>query len=271
MTLKGNLRDFSFTQLLNLINLANKSGALYVERPGLNTRTIFQNGKLAYFESSDEQPSFLKSLTDHQLITASQHRLLRERLAGMNDHEAGIYLVNAGYTTLDEVLSILEKEYADSFRHLFSWTDGFFRFETGELPPDDRIVVRLNLENLIVEGARELKEIEELKAEIPSLEMALKFTERPGTDIRNVNLNSTEWRVISYVNPKNTIQQIAATTGLDEIEIRRVVYTLLQAGLVEIIRPDGLPVALPSNTLPVKNPKEHKSLIKRLIDRIRSI
>lgn len=71
MTLKGNLRDFSFTQLLNLINLANKSGALYVERPGLTTRTIFQNGKLAYFESSENQISFLKSLTDHKLITAS--------------------------------------------------------------------------------------------------------------------------------------------------------------------------------------------------------
>lgn len=271
MTLKGNLRDFSFTQLLNLINLANKSGALYVERPGLTTRTIFQNGKLAYFESSDDQHNFLKSLTDYKLITASQHRLLRERLAGMNDHEAGIYLVNAGYTTLDEVLSTLEKVYADRFRHLFAWTDGLFRFETGELPPYDRIIVRLDMENLIVEGARELKQIEELKAEIPSLEMALKFNERPGTDIRNVNLNSTEWRVISYVNPKNTIQQIATTTGLDEVEIRRVVYTLLQAGLVEIIRPDGMPVALASDSLPVKNPKENKSLIKRLIDRIRSI
>ena len=32
MTLKGNLKDFSFIQLLHLINLAKKSGALYVER-----------------------------------------------------------------------------------------------------------------------------------------------------------------------------------------------------------------------------------------------
>lgn len=271
MTLKGNLKDFSFTQLLNLIHLANKSGALYVEKSGGYSRAIFQNGKLAFFESSDGKHTFLKALTDHQLITAIQHRLLQERLAGMNDREAGIYLVNAGYATLEQVLQVLEKEYAERFRHLFSWTDGFFRFETGEMAPDERIPVRLDLENLIVEGARELKEIEQLKAEIPSLDMALKFSDRPGTDIHKINLNSTEWRVISYVNPKNTIQQIAGTAGLDEIEIRRIVYTLLQAGLVELIRPDGLPVSIPGKDLPVKNPKEHKPLIKRLIDRIRSI
>ena len=271
MTLKGNLRDFSFTQLLNLINLANKSGALYVERPGVITRAVFQNGKLAYFESSEEKLSFLKSLTDHQLITASQHRLLRERLSGMNDHEAGIYLVNAGYTTLDEVLSILEKEYADKFRHLFSWTDGFFRFETGELPPDDHIIVHLNLENLIVEGARELKEIEELKAEIPSLDMALKFTERPGTNIRNVNLSVEEWRVVSYVNPKNTIRQIAHATKMNDLEIRRVVYSLLQAGLVDIVRPGGAPIGASGRMFPTKDQQEQKSLVNRLITRIRSL
>jgi len=31
MAIKGNLQDFSITQLLNLINLAKKTGALYVE------------------------------------------------------------------------------------------------------------------------------------------------------------------------------------------------------------------------------------------------
>ena len=33
MALKGNLRDFTITQLLNLINLARKTGTLVVEGP----------------------------------------------------------------------------------------------------------------------------------------------------------------------------------------------------------------------------------------------
>lgn len=271
MTLKGNLKDFSFTQLLNLINLANKSGALYIEKPGISCGALFKSGKLAYFETSEESPSLLKMVTNHKLITAAQHRLLRERLVNQNEQEIGIYLVSAGYTTIDQVLEVLEEEYSNRFRPLFTWREGDFRFETGEIPPDGRIQVRLNLENLIVEGARKLKEIKELKSEIPSLDMALQFTHRPGTDLRRINLTSTEWRVISYVNPNNSIQQIANTTQLDEMEIRRVVYTLLQAGLVEIIRPNGMPVALPGKSLPVNKPKENRPLIQRLIERIRSI
>ena len=88
--------------------------------------------------------------------------------------------------------------------------EGFFHFENNSLPPDDRISVRLDLENLIIEGSRQLREWEQLQDEIPSLDMALKFTERPGTNLRNVNLSVEEWRVVFLYNPRNTIRQIAS-------------------------------------------------------------
>ena len=59
-------------------------------------------------------------------------------------------------------------------RRLYTWVEGSFRFEAEMLPPDDRINVRLDLENLIIEGSRQLREWEQLQDEIPSLEMALK-------------------------------------------------------------------------------------------------
>ncbi len=92
-------------------------------------------------------------------------------------------------------------------------------------------MVRVDLENLIIEGARQLKEMVQLQEEIPSLDMALKFTDRPGANLRNINLNVEEWRVVSFINPKNSIRQIARTTKMDDLQIRRVVYSLLQAGL----------------------------------------
>ena len=129
--------------------------------------------------------------------------------------------------------------------------EGFFRFEPDVLPPDDKISVRVDLENLIIEGSRQLREWEQLQEEIPSLDMALKFTDRPGTNLRNINLSVEEWRVVSYVNPKNSMRQIARTTKMNDLEIRRVVYGLLQAGLVEIIRPGGAPLPTPDVPHPI--------------------
>ncbi len=146
--------------------------------------------------------------------------------------------------------------------------EGFFRFETELLAPEDRINVRLDLENLIIEGSRQLREWEELQDEIPSLDMALKFTDRP---LKNVNLSVEEWRVVSYINPRNTMHQIGSANKMNDMEIRRIVYGLLQAGLVEVVRPEGARVPVPARTFPTENREEQKSLVNKLIGRIRSL
>jgi len=190
----------------------------------------------------------------------------------MGDKELGLLLINAGYVTRQDVLATLQNHFTATVNRLFTWVEGIFSFENGQLPPQDKIITRIDLENIIMEGSRRLREWEKLQDEIPNLEMALKFTDRPGTNLRNVNLSVQEWKVVSYINPKNTIKQIAQATQMNDIEIRRIVYGLLQAGLVELIRPEG--AALPVQT---KGPmaegtkEDQKSLINRIIGRIRSL
>jgi hypothetical protein len=63
MALKGNLRDFTITQLLNLINLARKTGrwlskALPI-RPGL----MFREGKLSLLSTVRKTPAWHRSFT----------------------------------------------------------------------------------------------------------------------------------------------------------------------------------------------------------------
>lgn len=271
MALKGNLRDFSITQLLNLINLAKKSGALYIEGPSDIAQIFFRDGMITYAQIGQQETALLLLLLEAKKISSAQYHLLIERMKDLNDKESGLFLVNSGYVSQGEVFQLIAGYLTGIIRSLFTWQDGYFHFEPNELLPDEKIPARLALENLIVEGARKVQELEELKAEIPSLEMALKFVERPGIDIHKLNLTPVEWQVISFVNPKNSMQQIAYTTKLDDLEIRKVAYALLQAGLVEIVRPDGVPVALNGRVIPQMNRKEQKSLVDRLIERIRSI
>jgi hypothetical protein len=271
MALKGNLRDFTITQLLNLINLARKTGTLVIEGPSDTARIMFREGKLSFAQYGHEDTSLAAILHRANKISQSQFRILKERTAQMHDKELGLLLINAGYLNQEDILVSLQGYFTDVVRRLFTWVEGFFRFDQEALVLDGKITVKIDLENLIIEGSRQLREWEQLQDEIPSLEMALKFTERPGTNLKNINLSVEEWRVVSYVNPKNTISQIARTVKMNDLEIRRVVYSLLQAGLVEIVRPGGAPTATPSKSFPTPNKNEQKSLINRLISRIRSI
>jgi predicted DNA-binding transcriptional regulator len=270
MALKGNLRDFTITQLLNLINLARKSGSLVIEGAAQDAQIAFREGKLAFARMGRDDGSLATILHKNNKISLVQYRTIKERGSRMSDKELGLLLINAGYLTQEDIITSVQIYFIGIIKQLYTWMDGYFRFETDSLPPEDKITVRVDLESLIIEGVRQMKEWEHLQEEIPSLDMALKFTERPGTNLRNISLNVEEWRVVSYINPKNSIRQISRATKMNELEIRRTVYALLQAGLVEIIRPEGMPIAA-RPSYPSQNKEEQKSLVTRLINRIRNL
>ena len=271
MALKGNLRDFSINQLLNLINLAHKTGTLVVEGPNDSAWISFRGGKLAYSKIGAEDDALVAVLHRSNKLSRAQYNTIRTRAAHMSDKELGLLLINANYISQEDILSSLRTEFVNVLHRIFTWVEGLFRFEDESMPPDGKITLQIGLENIIMEGSRRFREWEQLQDEITSLENALRFTDRPGADLRNVNLSVEEWRVVSFIDPQNTIRQIASTTKMNDLEIRKIVYGLLQAGLVELIRPVGITVEHKKPALPVTNSEEQKSLVNRLIKRIRSL
>jgi len=239
MALKGNLRDFSTTQLLNLINLAKKTGTLVIEGPA-QAQMSFRNGKLIYAVLGQDDGSLTSILHRAGKLTEEQAKALKARAANASDKELGLLLINAGYASQGDIINSIKNHTTEIVYRLFAWVEGLFRFEPTIMPGDDKITVPIDLEHVILEGARRMKEWEQLNEELPNLDMALKFTDRPNAaSIRNMNLSVEEWRVVSFINPKNSMKAIAKANNLSDLEIRKVVYGLLQAGLVEVIRPEG--------------------------------
>jgi len=165
--------------------------------------------------------------------------------------------------------------------HLFAWVEGDFMFEPGLGIAQDRIAVPIDLENVIMEGSRRLKEFERLQDELPNLDMALRFTDRPDTRLRNISLSVEEWRVVSFINPRNSIKQIAQFNNMTDFQIRKIVYGMLQAGLVELVRPEGVVVmparpgavtaGAPSAPAMPAAPAVKRSVVTRLIERIKRL
>jgi hypothetical protein len=271
MALRGNLRDFSITQLLNLINLAQKTGTLIVEGPSDTAQVAFREGKLAYAQMGSGTVGLAFILHKANKLTAGQFKAIQQRASQIPDKELGLLLINAGYLSQDDILTNLQQFFGEIVQRLFTWVEGLFHFENDLQPPEDRISVRLDLENLIIEGSRQMREWEQLQDEIPSLDMALKFTDRPATNLKNVNLSVEEWRVVSFINPRNTIKQIASATKMNDLEIRRIIFGLLQAGLVDLCRQEGAAPIKQVRVFPTEDKEEQKTLVNRLITRIRSL
>lgn len=292
MPIQGNLRDFSTTQLLNLINLAGKTGTLAIyegvrtgEKDAMNqdrmaagaerARVAFKAGKLIFARVGGQDGTLVSVLNKAGKLTDEQARIIRERAKNMTDKALALLLINANYVSQKDIVASIQQHTLDIVYNLLTWNQGPFRFEDNALPGSDRIMVPIDLENVIIEGSRRIREIEQLTSHLPNLDMALKFPENPKEKFKGIHLSVEEWRVVSFVNPKNTIRQIAKANNMTDIEIRRIVYGLEQAGLVELVRPPAMEGAMPTRPAPTRPapraPQVQKTVVNRLIDKIRSL
>jgi hypothetical protein len=278
MALKGNLHDFTTAQLLNLINLARKTGTLTVENSQI-AQMSFRDGKLIYASFGEGGNSLAYMLQKAGVLTQEQGQVIEARARGTGDKQLGHLLIQAGYVTQSDVVQSVRYHILDVVYKIFTWVDGLFRFDANTFPSSDRITVPIDLESVIMEGSRRMKEWEHLKAELPDLRASLRFASKPDARLRNVNLTVEEWRVVSFVNPQNSLEDIAVAVNLNEFQIRRIAYGMMQAGLVELIDPPRRirqtngQTASPRLESPVveEKPTVKRSVITKLIDRIRSL
>src|SRR5690606_30029754 len=260
MPLQGNIRDFSTTQLLNLINLARKTGTLTIFEgvktgekdamgqdkmaPGSERAKIsFNTGKLIFASMDSQDGNLVSVLNKAGKLTDEQARIIRERAKNTTDKALAMLLINANYVSQSDIVNSIKQHTLDVVYNLLTWAEGPFRFDDGKMPGNERIMVPIDLENVIIEGSRRIKEAEKLVDHLPNLDYALKFPENPREKFKGIHLSVEEWRVVSFVNPKNTIRQIAKANNMSDMEIRRIVYGLEQVGLVELVKPPGMDAA----------------------------
>lgn len=297
MPLQGNIRDFSTTQLLNLVNLSHRTGMLTIFEsvptgekdandnekmaPGAErAKVAFNKGKLVFASLNGQENGLVAVLNKAGKLTDQQARALRERAQSTSDKALAMRLIGARYVTKADIVNCVKQHTLDVVYNLMTWQEGPFRFDDNVTPSADHILVPIDLENVIIEGSRRGKRIEEINRSIPDLDVSLRFPENPKEKFKGIHLSVDEWKVVSYVNPKNTIRQIMKALNMSELEIKKVVFGLYQAGLVEIVRPRPTAAPAPAGGAgapgtprprPVRKPAVQKTVVNRLIDKLKSM
>jgi hypothetical protein len=293
MALKGNLTVFSTTQLLNLINLSKRSGSLTIFEgiptgkkltlgdgetkieelaPGKELATLsFREGKLIYAEMDGKDGHLAMILQRAGKLNEEQSKLIRQRAAAMSDRGLALRLINANYVTQKDIIQSIQKHTVSIVFDLINWKKEPFSFNEEKSAPESRIHVPIDLKNVIIEATRIQNESVKLEEEIRDLDMALAFAEDP-SEFRKVKLGANEWRVVGFINPKNSIRQIAKACNMTDTEIRRVVYTLLHAGLVKLVKPETQEARKKrADFKKMQRNAPSRAVVNRLIDKIKSI
>jgi hypothetical protein len=151
-------------------------------------------------------------------------QLLRGREEGL------IYL--EGGRIVHALLGSLQGE--EAVYSLATWDEGSFRFLPGEEPPE-RTVTKNNT-NLLMEAARRMDEWRVLNKKIPSLDHVPRFQVPEGKQ-GQINLNTQEWLVLSKIDGKTGLSEIARRVGLPAFEVAKLLYGLVTMGLITLEEP----------------------------------
>ena len=150
MALKGNLRDFSTTQLLNLVNLAKKTGMLTVDGHSENVILYFKEGRLIRASSDADSVHLVTMLQKTGKLAEDQAKAVNSQSGSSSDRVIGKYLMDAKLVSRDDIIQGVKEYILGIVYDLFTWVEGDFFFEQDSLPANDRITIPLNLDNVIL-------------------------------------------------------------------------------------------------------------------------
>lgn len=111
------------------------------------------------------------------------------------------------------------------------WSQGEFKFEPG-IATELRTITKSNT-NLLMEAARRLDEWRVLSKKIPSTEMAPEFVVQD-TREGQINLNTSEWLILSKIDGRRSIKDIAGVSELSVFDASKILYGLVATGLIRL-------------------------------------
>ena len=236
MLLQGNLREFSLPNVLQLVKMSAKTGALSINREAESGKIFFRNGQIHFATAHPGTMPLGERLVKSGHVTSKQLRAaLAEQKKKSSKGRIGQILLEHGYIDRATLEQSVRDQIEDVTFNFFSWVDGEFAFEADETVTDEDILVEMNVESVIMEGCRRIDEWELIFDTLGSLERVprLHYNDIVEED-GGVKLAPDQWRVVCWIDGRHDINTVLKECGLDRFNGAKVIYDLHKAGLLTV-------------------------------------
>jgi tetratricopeptide (TPR) repeat protein len=247
MAIEGPLKELSVQDVLQLLNLARKTGVLTVrsERQRDEAVVHFERGAIVFAARRKANRQLGQQLLRAGKVTEREvERALEIQRQNPSRGLADILLEMGSVDEQDlehHLRFILEETLYD----VLAWDEGYFRFEEREEVTREQgpVRVQVRVESLLMEGARRIDEWARLEAKVPSVEsVPVLAAPVEGSDQGPLDLHPSEWEVLAEIAGERDIRQIAADLGRSTFDVAKTVYGLVSTGVVQVLeRPARLP------------------------------
>jgi hypothetical protein len=245
MALQGTLKDFSITEIIQLIGQQLKTGVLKIRRGKDIVEVSFVDGMIVHIYSNYRGKKDLigEIFVKAQLITEEQlNRVLRIQKETLK--YLGEILVELQLLTKEDVLKVVSTQIYETIYDLFWWEDGTFSFDLKLVESYKKIPFALSTEQVLLSILRMVDEWSEIEKKVYSSHLV--FKKALGTEEKPVDpsdfqsflkekLTSEQELIYSLVDGTRTVQEIIDRSLLGKFNSSEILYALLEMGLIKVV------------------------------------
>jgi hypothetical protein len=231
--MEGDLSAISLPDVLSFVSMIRQTGKLVLRRGDLERTIVWREGEIVFATSNSHEHSLGQFLLRNGKITREQYELSNRRVTPVLRH--GKVLVMMGAISPKDLWWGVKQQVLDIIYSLFSWKEGTFHFsELAEGASSERITLSINTSSVIMEGIRRVDEATLINERIPDLDAAVRRAAGASEQFEAVELTDSERRVIAAIDGRRTVRELAGLSDLTEFEVKRLLFQLLAARLVDV-------------------------------------
>jgi tetratricopeptide (TPR) repeat protein len=255
MAIKGSLREASLTDVLQLLAMGQKSGCLSVTDRGNFGYIFFEKGRISYASIVNRRDRLGDVLLKNGVISQEQLDAAIEIQARHREKRLGEILIERKFLSREELHHYIRVQIEEAVYYLFTWHQGTFSFEADLKPDAQDLLVSINPESLLLEGARRVDEWSLIEKKIPSLDIIFEL-DRAHLAASDVQLTPEQEQLVPLIDGRSDVTALVDASGLGEFDVGKALYGLAAAGFLERVG-KSRPAA---EQVPEARVEEHRNL-----------
>ncbi len=252
--MQGNLNEIDIRSILQLIELGQRTGLLFVEAYGIYNRTksgeevalrdhsynerqqswfvFFLNGQIIYAEVGDRSLSRLYDYLRHYKIKVRLEEIQLASLTSLNAPEYGYLWMLLGQNILSptQARSIIHRSVHETLFDLLSLHQGSFIFDQGAT-----LVPQLTTLEITPTLTKVLQQVQEWKLLYPHIQSADQFPVLVDTGLQSSLPAATVNQLQHWTNAKMPLRQLARYLNRDILTVAKAIYPYVQTGWVQLV------------------------------------
>lgn len=262
--MQGKLSEIDIRSILQLIELGQRTGELFVEAygspRGLTDRSLkasvdrswfvfFLNGQIIYAGSSDDNLARLRDYLHRYKLENALKPTSESSIATINAPEYGHLwaLIENHVLTPIQGRSIIQSMVYETLFDLLSLHNGAFMFEVS--PALSPQLTTLEAGPLVIKIMKQVQEWKQLHPHVQSPEQSPLIAD--ANQLRQALPENTFHTLERWVDGKTSIRQIAHYLNRDILTVAKAIYPYIQQGSVQLLPLISKPVPQEQDLLPL--------------------